>query len=263
MIRESTRGRFGYDEAGAGIPVVLLHGFPHDRTLWAPQLAAPPANARLIALDLPGFGESESAEVPALDSWADWVVSALDALGVQRAVFCGLSMGGYLAFALWRRHAARVQGLVLADTRAGADSLEAKDKRVAQQALVVTDGVGKVADAMMPGMIGKTTRETRPRVVEYVDAMLRRASVGAVHDALDALRTRPDSTPTLRSISVPTLVVCGDEDVLTPRKESEAMHAAIAGSQLGVIPGAGHVSNLEHPAAFNALLSGFVQARFP
>jgi len=262
VIRESERGRFGYDEAGTGIPVVLLHGFPHDRTLWAAQLAAPPANSRLIAIDLPGFGESETAAVPSLDAWADWVIAALDALGVERAVFGGLSMGGYLNFAIWRRHTSRVQGLILADTRAGADTLEAQEKRVAMQALVVTDGVDKIADAMMPGMIGKTTRETRPRVVEYVDAMLRRASVPAVHDALDALRTRPDSTRTLGTITVPTLILCGDEDALTPVKESQAMHTAIKNSQLGIIPGAGHVSNIEHPAAFNALLSSFIQARF-
>lgn len=263
MIGESARGRFGYDEAGSGTAVVLLHGFPHDRQLWEAQLAAPPAGARLIALDLPGFGESESAAVPSLDAWADWVIAALDTLGVARALFCGLSMGGYLCFAIWRRHPSRVLGFVLADTRAGADTLEGQDKRVAMQALVLTDGVGKIADAMMPGMIGKTTRASRPRALEFVDAMLRRASVGAVHDALDALRTRPDSSATLGSITVPTLVVCGDEDVLTPVKESEAMQAAIPDAQLAVIPGAGHVSNVEHPAAFNALLSGFIQARFP
>jgi pimeloyl-ACP methyl ester carboxylesterase len=263
VIAESARGRFGYEEAGSGTPVILLHGFPHDRTLWEAQLAAPPVGARLIAIDLPGFGESESAAVPSLDAWADWVVAALDALGIERAVFCGLSMGGYLCFALWRRHPSRVMGFVLADTRAGADTLEAQDKRVAMQATVLTDGVGKIADAMMPGMIGKTTRETRPRAVEFVDAMLRRASVGAVHDALDALRTRPDSTPQLGSITVPVLIICGDEDVLTPPKESEAMRAAIPVAQLAIIPGAGHVSNVEHPAAFNAVLSGFIQARFP
>lgn len=262
MIAESARGHVGYDEAGAGIPVVMLHGFPHDRRLWEAQLAAPPAGARLIALDLPGFGESESAAVPSLDAWADWVIAALDALKIDRAVFCGLSLGGYLCFAIWRRHPNRVMGLVLADTRAGADTLEGQEKRVAMQAKVVTDGVAPIADAMMPGMVGKTTRDSRPRALEFVDAMLRRASVGAVHDALDALRTRPDSTSDLPSITVPTLIVCGDEDVLTPPKESEAMRAAIPGAQLAIIPGAGHVSNVEHPAAFNAVLFGFMQARF-
>lgn len=262
MILDTSRGRVSFEEAGSGLPLVLLHGFPHDRTLWAAQLAAPPAGVRLIALDLPGFGESDAAEVPSLDHWADWVAAALDALHIERAVIGGLSMGGYLAFAIWRRHASRVQGLVLADTRAGADTLDGQEKRVAMQAQVLKEGPGAIAAAMLPGMVGKTTRAERPRAVEYLDAMMRRASAAAIHDALEALRTRPDSTPTLATITVPTLIVCGDEDVLTPVKESEAMHAAIADAQLAVLPGAGHASCVEHPAAFNAVLSGFVQARF-
>ncbi|WKW13429.1 alpha/beta fold hydrolase [Pseudogemmatithrix spongiicola] len=263
MKLQTARGTVGFEESGSGLPVVLLHGFPHDRTLWAAQLAAAPAGARMIALDLPGFGESDSAEVPSLDHWADWVVAALDALAIERAVIGGLSMGGYLAFALWRRHPQRILGLILADTRAGADTLEGQEKRVAMQAQVLKEGPGAIAAAMLPGMVGKTTRAERPRAVEYLDAMMRRASVEAIHDALDALRTRPDSTPTLATITVPTLIICGEEDVLTPVKESEAMHAAIADAQLALIPGAGHASCVEHPSAFNALLSGFVQARFP
>lgn len=255
-------GAVGFDEAGAGVPVLLLHGFPHDRTLWAAQLAAPPAGGRLIAPDLPGFGESESAAVPSLDAWADWTVALLDALEIPTAVIGGLSMGGYLAFAIWRRHPSRVRGLILADTKAGADTLEGQEKRVAMQALVLTDGPGAIADAMMPGMVGKTTRASRPQALAYLDEMLRRQDVGAIHDALDALRTRPDSTPTLATISVPTLILCGDEDALTPVKESEAMHAAIADSQLAIIPSAGHASCVEQPAPFNALLAGFLTARF-
>jgi 3-oxoadipate enol-lactonase len=263
VILETARGSVGYEEAGAGQPVLLLHGFPHDRSLWSAQLAAPPARTRLIALDLPGFGESAAAEVPSLDHWADWTVAALDALDIPRAVIGGLSMGGYLALAIWRRHPDRVQGLVLADTKAGADSLEVQDKRVAMQATALKEGPAAIAAAMLPGMVGKTTRATRPRAVELLDEMMQRASVGAIHDALDAMRTRADSTPTLATITVPTLIVCGDEDVLTPVKESEAMHAAIADAQLAVIPGAGHASCVEHPAAFNALLASFMQARFP
>jgi pimeloyl-ACP methyl ester carboxylesterase len=263
VIVETTLGRVGYDEAGSGIPIVLLHGFPHDRTLWEAQLAAPPAGARLITPDLPGFGESESAAVPSLDHWADWLATTLDALAIERAVIGGLSMGGYLAFAFWRRHPQRVQGLVLADTRAGADSLEGQEKRVAMQAQAVKEGPAAIAEAMLPGMVGKTTRAERPRAVEFLDAMMRRASVAAIHDALEAMRTRADSTPTLATIAVPTLVICGEEDALTPVKESEAMHATIPDAQLAVIPGAGHASCVEHPAAFNAVLSGWIQARFP
>jgi pimeloyl-ACP methyl ester carboxylesterase len=263
VILETASGTVGYDEAGAGLPVLLLHGFPHDRTLWAAQLAAPPAGARLVALDLPGFGESASAEVPSLEHWADWVVAALDALAIDRAVVAGLSMGGYLAFALWRRHPRRIAGFVLADTRAGPDTLEGQEKRVAMQALVLKDGAAAIAAAMLPGMVGKTTRAERPRAEAYLDAMMRRAGVAAIHDALEAMRTRRDSTPTLATIDVPTLVICGDEDSLTPVKESEAMRAAIPDAQLAVIPGAGHASCVEHPAAFNAVLSGWLQARFP
>lgn len=262
MMIATRSGTVGLDEAGTGTPVLLLHGFPHDRTLWTAQLATPPAGARLIAPDLPGFGESEGAAVPNLDAWADWTIALLDALEIEQAVVSGLSMGGYLAFAIWRRHPTRVRGLILADTKAGADTLEGKEKRVAMQALAVTDGAGAIADAMMPGMIGKTTRASRPKAMAFLDEMLRRQSVGAIHDALDALRTRPDSTATLATITVPTLIICGEEDTLTPVKESEAMHAAIAESQLAIIPSAGHASCVEQPAPFNALLAGFLSARF-
>ncbi len=264
MTMLATRlGDVGYDEAGRGEAVLLLHGFPHDRTLWEAQLAAPPAGARLIAVDLPGFGDSVSSEVPSLDAWADWGVAVLDALALPKAVIGGLSMGGYLALALWRRHPARVRGLILADTRAGADSDEGRAKRQAMQAQVVAQGVGAIAEQMLLGMAGKTTREARPEAVAFLDAMMRRASIGAIHDALEAMRTRPDATPNLATISVPTLVICGAEDALTPVKESEAMHALLPDSQLAVIPAAGHASCVEAPAAFSALLSGFVQARFP
>jgi len=254
-------GPVGYDEAGAGTPVLLLHGFPHDRTLWEAQLAAPPARARLIAPDLPGFGESAPTQLPSLDAWAEWVDALCDALSLPAVVLGGLSMGGYLAFAVWRRNPARVRGLILADTKAPADTDEGRAKRVEMQQLAAAQGAGAVAEKMMPGMVGKTTREARPRAVEHLDAMMRRASVGAIHDALDAMRTRADSTATLATITVPTLIICGDEDALTPPKESEAMHRAIPDSQLAMIPFAGHASCVEHPAAFNAVLAGFLAAR--
>lgn len=258
MIVTTRLGAAGLDAAGEGLPVVLLHGFPHDRTLWAPQLAAGIPGVRLLAPDLPGFGDSAPVTPASVDAWADWLAGLLDALGVDRAVVGGLSMGGYLTFAFWRRHHARVRALVLADTRAGADDAEGRAKRRAMQMLVDAQGVGPVAERMIAGMVGKTTRERRPEVVATLDAMMRRASVRAVHDALDLLRERPDSTPTLATIDVPTLVVCGDEDALTPPAESRAMAAAIAGSRLELIPGAGHASNLEDAPAFTRLVREFV-----
>lgn len=261
MITTTRVGTVGFDEAGAGTPVILLHGFPHDRSLWSAQLAAPPAGARLIAPDLPGFGESARAAVPSLDVYADWVMAFCDSLALKRVVIGGLSMGGYLAFALWRRYPERISALILADTKAPADNDEGKAKRVALQEVARTEGAASIAEKQLGGMIGKTTRETRPQVVAYVDAMMRAAPVTGIIDGLDALRTRVDSTPTLATINVPTLIICGAEDALTPVKESEAMHLAISDSQLAIIPGAGHASCIEHPAAFNALLAGFLTAR--
>lgn len=260
MIAHTALGNVGVDVAGEGVPLVLLHGFPHDRSLWRPQLAAAPPGVCVVAPDLPGFGESASLADASFDSWADGLAGLLDALQMERAIVGGLSMGGYLAFAFWRRHPARVRALVLADTRPGADSDEARTNRRALQGLARAEGAAAVADRMITGMVGRTTREQRPAVVATVTAMMRRVSIPAITDALDAMMEREDSTPTLETIRVPTLVLCGEEDVLTPVSESRAMHAAIVGSSLALIPSAGHVSNIEAPEVFNGLLYGFTLA---
>jgi 3-oxoadipate enol-lactonase len=260
MMVHTRVGRVGFDEAGAGAAVVLLHGFPHDRTLWTAQLRSPVVGARYVAPDLPGFGESDRLADPSLDAWADGVIALLDTLGVARAIVGGLSMGGYLALACWRRHPDRIGGLILADTRAGADTAEARARRVEMQALARTEGAGAIAERMALGMTGRTTRESRPEVTAALDTMMRRATPDALVDALQVLMDRPDATPTLATITVPTLILCGDEDVLTPVAESEAMHAAVGGSTLHIIRGAGHASNVEAPYAFNRLLSAFVTA---
>jgi 3-oxoadipate enol-lactonase len=260
MIVRTRSGTVGYETRGEGEPLLLLHGFPHDRTLWTPQLANDGLGVRRIAPDLPGFGESTAAAEASLECWADWVADLLDALALRRVILGGLSMGGYLAFAVWRRHPGRVRGLVLADTRAGADSEEGRAKRREMQALARAEGAAAVAERMSTGMVGRTTRDERPAVVATLDAMMRRAPVPAITDALQALMDREDSTSTLETITVPTLVVCGEEDVLTPPAESRALHAAIAGSELAIIPRAGHASNLEDPAGFDGLLSRFLAA---
>ena len=253
-------GHVAFDSVGTGEPLVLLHGFPHDRSLWAPQLAQPVPGVRMFAPDLPGFGESSPLAEATVERWADWLATLFDHLALERVMLGGLSMGGYLCFAFWRRHARRVRALVLADTRAGADDQEGKAKRTAMQDLAREQGAGAVAERMIAGMVGKSTREGRPDVVATLDAMMRRARVPAIVDALTVLRERPDSTMTLATIDVPTLIVCGEEDALTPARESEAMHAAIRGSRLELIPRAGHASNLEDPATFNRLLSSFASA---
>lgn len=247
-----------YDDAGAGVPLVLVHGFPHNRTLWAPQAQGLVDRARCIAVDLRGFGETAASPPFGMDRYADDVIGVMDRLRIQRAVIAGLSMGGYVAFAAWRRHRDRVRGLILASTRPGADAPAAIEKRRAMIQLAKDRGTGAVADGMMPGMVGKTTREKNPDVVEAVRTMCASASVAGVVGALEAMMARPDSTPTLSTIDVPTLVVAGDEDALIPVSEARAMHEVIRGSRLDVIAGAGHVVNVERPAAFNHVVSEYL-----
>ena len=247
-----------YDDIGSGIPVAFIHGFPHNRTLWSPQVSGLLDRARCIAPDLRGFGESSRHGPFSIDQFADDVAMLLGTIGIRRAVVVGLSMGGYVAFSLWRRHRSLVRGLVLADTRAGADSDETRSKRLALIDVARTRGSGAVADGQITGMIGKTTRAKRPAMIDEVHRMLESASVEGIVGALEAMMARADSTATLATIDVPTLVVVGDEDVLTPPSEAEILRDAIRNSRFEVIEQAGHVSNLERPAAFNHVLSEFL-----
>lgn len=247
-----------YDDAGSGVPLVLVHGFPHNRTLWAPQAHGLVDRARCIAVDLRGFGETAAAPPFGMDRYADDVIGVMDRLRIGRAVIAGLSMGGYVAFAAWRRHRERVRGLILASTRAGADSAAAIEKRRGLIEMARTRGVGAVADSMMPGMVGKTTREKNPDVVEAVRTICASASVAGTVGALEAMMARPDSTPALATIDVPVLVVAGDEDALIPVSESRSMHEAIRGSRFEIMAGAGHVANVERPAAFNHVVSEYL-----
>lgn len=247
-----------YDDVGAGAPVLLVHGFPMNRAMWAPQTTALVDRVRCIAPDLRGFGESAVGGPYSMDQYADDLAALLDALHIERVVVAGLSMGGYIAFALWRRHRERVRALVLADTRAGADSDETKEKRRAMIAMAQEKGASAVADAMMPGLLGKKSREKCPELADSLHRMLEGAPVPGIVGALEAMIARPDSTPTLLTIDMPTLIVVGDEDALTPVKESLVMHEAIRGSHLEILAGAGHVSNLERPAGFNHVVAEFV-----
>jgi 3-oxoadipate enol-lactonase len=248
----------GYDESGTGVPVMFIHGYPHDRRLWAHQMHGLGARARCVSLDLRGFGETTAVPPWTMDRYADDVVALMDMLRLERAVIAGLSMGGYIAFAIWRRHPERVRALVLANTRAGADSAEGREKRKASIALARERGSAAIADSVMTGMLGKSTRESRPDIVESVRSMLVAQPVEGIVGALQAMMDRPDSTPTLATIDAPVLIVSGDEDAIIPVEEARAMHAAIRGSQLEIIAKAGHLSNLERPAAFNHVLSEFL-----
>jgi pimeloyl-ACP methyl ester carboxylesterase len=245
-------------DVGNGLPVVLLHAFPLNRMMWEPQIAALFGECRCIVPDLRGFGDSPKSGPYSMDVMADDVIALLDALQIERAVVGGLSMGGYVALNLVRRYRPRVRALLLADTRAPSDTPEGRQKRDELIAVARREGAGAVAEKQITGLIGKSTREKQPELVDRIRAVMAGESVDGIIGALEAMKGRADSTEVLATIDIPTLVVVGEEDVVTPPKEARAMHEQIRGSRLEIIPGAGHLSNIERPAAFNAALSDFV-----
>jgi len=248
----------GYDDIGAGMPVLFAHAFPLNRTMWAPNVSALVERCRCVTADFRGFGESAAAPPYSMDQYADDLAQLLDVLHIDKVVLVGCSMGGYVSFAFWRRHRDRVRALVLADTRAGADSEEARERRRQLIATARAEGSVSVANAQIASLVGKTTRAKQPDTYDAVHRMMAQAPTDGVVGALEAMMLRPDSTPLLASIDVPTLIVVGEEDVPTPVKESRAMHERIPGSILEVIVSAGHLANLERPAAFNHVLSEFL-----
>ena len=247
-----------FDDIGSGFPVVFIHGFPLNRTMWEPQVTALVAEFRCITIDMRGFGGSAAVPPYSMDRYADDVAAILDALGIARAVIVGLSMGGYVAFAMWRRHRKRIRGLVLADTRAVADTEDAIERRRDMIAAAESQGATAIANAQIAGLVGRTTRDKRPDIYDATHRMIAQTSVAGIVGALEALIERPDSTPTLSTIDVPTLIIVGDEDVITPPKEARKLQDAIPRSRLEVLKGAGHLSNVERPAAFNTVMTEFL-----
>ena len=261
MIARVDGIELGYDDIGRGPPVVFLHAFPLDRSMWSPQTSALATECRCLTIDVRGFGESAAEPPFTVDRYADDVLAVLDAAGIERATIVGLSMGGYVAFALWRRAPQRVRALVLADTRADADAPDTRQRRHELIALARGDGAAAVVERQLIGLLGKTTRERRPDIVHSVRAIAAGASVDGIIGALEALLGRADSRETLPTITVPTLLIAGDEDVLTPPKEARAMLEVIGPThgRLEILARAGHLSSLERPGAFNALLSEFLR----
>jgi 3-oxoadipate enol-lactonase len=251
--------------ADAHLPtVLLLHAFPLAADMWRPQLAAVPSGWRFIAPDFRGFGESAPDEESdfSMDDYANDALALLDQLRIRQAVVCGLSMGGYAAFALFRVAPDRVRGLVLADTRPDADTPAARAGREQSLNLVEREGAAALAENMLPRLLGRTSREARRDVVDVVRRLAAAQPVSAVRPAIVRLMTRPDSMPLLADITCPTLVVAGDEDEITGPDIARQMHGQIANAALAIVGHAGHLSNLEQPEAFNEALDRFLVARF-
>jgi pimeloyl-ACP methyl ester carboxylesterase len=263
MFVDANGIKMAYSDTGEGSPVVLLvHAFPLNRSMWDPQAeVVRAAGARAIAPDLRGFGASEAGPPGPLsmDQHADDLAGLLDVLRIDdQVVYVGLSMGGYIAFAFWRRHSSRVRALVLADTRAGEDAPSGRQDRLNMAARAQEQNSPQPAiDGMLPRMLSPQLRAgSLPE--HLVRGMMASTSAGTIADAQRGMAARPSSLETLATINVPTLVIVGEHDVLTPVSESRVIAEAIPGAHLATIDQAGHISNLENPEAFNELLLAFL-----
>lgn len=238
--------------------LLLLHPFPFDRRVWGPQVEALSQEYPVLTVDLPGFGGSPAAATASLDLWADQVDELLkDVVGDVPVVVGGLSMGGYVALRLAARHPGRLEGLILADTRAAADPPEGRQARDQAAALVRSEGVGAIAGGLVEKLFSPNAD---PGLVQRAREIMLEQDPEAVAAALEAMRDRPDSIGLLPSLQVPTLVLVGAEDVLTPPAEAEAMYRQIPRAWLVRLPGAGHLANLEAAEEFNAAVRGFLAA---
>jgi pimeloyl-ACP methyl ester carboxylesterase len=249
-----------YRVVGEGSPVILLHPFPVNHEFWLPVAWALSTRYRVILPDMRGHGDSGLGDGPAtMEKHAADMAQVMDDAEIGRAPLVGVSIGGYALFEFWRRHRGRVSALGLFNTKAPADSAEGRAGRLQAANDVVERGTEQFFESMIPRLLGKTTRETRPDLVEGALRMMRKMSPEDVAQVQRGMAARPDSVDTLKTINVPTLIVTGDEDILTGLNEAELMRRHISGSELRVIPKAGHYSAWEQPEEAGKLLRQFLE----
>jgi 3-oxoadipate enol-lactonase len=246
-------------DRGSGLPLVFLHAFPLNRTMWQPQEEGLSSGFRVITMDLRGHGESDAPLWHySLDQAADDICGLLDHLSIRQAVFIGLSMGGYILFSLYRKYPDRVRGLIFADTKAQGDSVESQQGRFQMAQTVYTQGPGAIADIMIPRLLSPATVGTKPATVQCVRAMIEGNQMSGIAGDLMAMAERPDSVPLLRRIGCPSYIIVGELDVATPVSDATFMAEHIPGARLAIIPQAGHLSNLEQPETFNEIVRAFM-----
>lgn len=250
-----------YESLGSGPPIVLLHPFPANHEAWLPAVQALISRYQVILPDLRAHGESEAGEGPAtMAKHAADISRVLDTLDVGRAVFAGVSIGGYILFEFWRQFRGRAAGLILCNTKAQGDTLEARAARLQAAADVLERGTEPFFQSMLPKLMGKTTHTARPDLVQGALRMMQKMSAEDVAAVQKGMAERPDSVATLKTINVPTLLITGEEDTMTGVAEAELMHQHIAGSQMAVLPKAGHYSPWEQPEATGKLLRQFLDS---
>ena len=247
-----------YSDQGTGLPIVFLHAFPLNRTMWAPQENALSSQFRIITIDLRGHGESDAPLWRyTLEQSADDVRVLLDHLSIRQAVFVGLSMGGYILFAFYRKYADRVKGLILADTRAQADTPEGKHGRFLMAQTAYKEGSSAIADLMIPKLLSPMSIQTKLDLVQHVRAMIQGNQISGIAGDLMAMADRPDSVTLLSQITCPTQIIVGDLDQATPPSDAELLANRISNARLAIIPQAAHLANLEQPETFNRIVASF------
>jgi 3-oxoadipate enol-lactonase len=250
-----------YRVLGDGPPVVLLHPFPVNHEFWLPMADVLSGRYRLILPDLRGHGDSDVGEGPAtMEKHAADVVRVMDDAGADRAPLIGVSIGGYAIFELWRRHRNRVSALVLCNTKAPADNIEARAGRLQAADDVLERGTERFFEGMVQKVLSATTRETRPDLVDGALSMMRKMSPQDVAQVQRGMAERPDSVETLKTINVRTLLITGQQDTMTGAKEAELMHQHIAGSTVQIISRAGHYSPWEQPEPASRLIRQFLDS---
>lgn len=259
MKIETTRGAFEIDEGGQGHALLFLHAFPLSRRMWRPQMESLSADFRCVCFSQRGAG----ATPPHMSTWgiddlADDVAAVLDAMQIETVALCGLSVGGYIALAFARKYPHRLNALILADTRKEADSPEARVKRDEMITYAQNHSARDVIEKMLPNLVSKNTREHQPQIVQEIIEIASELPREGIIATLHALRDRPDATPQLREIKVPTLVIVGAEDAITSPDVARDLAHEISGARLEIIDLAGHLSNLEQPQKFSEALHRFL-----
>ena len=247
-------------ERGRGLPLLLVHGFPLDHTMWEGQLQELAGHARILAPDLRGFGRSAaSGETVSMEQFADDLAALLDARGIHEpVVFCGLSMGGYIGWQFFRRHRSRLRGLILCDTRAVADPPAAAEARRVNAERVLAEGMGFLADGMLDKLFAAETRQRRPDLIEATRRVMLAASPQGVAAALRGMAARPDVSAWLPQIDVPALLLCGREDAISTVEEMRGIAHCMPQARFVEVAAAGHMSPLEQPRLVNEAIREFL-----
>ena len=260
LSTEVNNTTLSYNDVGeSDTPVIFLHGYPFNKSMWQGQLASLKSTNRAIAIDIRGFGKStDEKSMLSLDLFGDDLIAFMDKLDIEKAIICGLSMGGYLALNAITRFPERFEALILCDTQCVADTAEGKKKRYATIEQINREGADEFTEKFIKSVFHPDSLKSKKAVVESLRNVVRSNSKQTLTAGLTALAERSETCSSLDAIQVPTLIICGREDELTPLAQSEYMHEQIEGSLLKIIDDAGHVSNLEHPDEFNKHLQDFL-----